>query len=263
MNSQQLTLFAAGSLNPARTCPAQERARALLASARDCGMSFGASLTSSGPSGSSSRTSPVVRAGTWTWSFPGWNSSVIKRFRSLCRQRMSALGTGEGACSLLLGTLTASDKIRSEQYRSGRAPTPREAAMLPTLSASPYGSNQGGAAGREGQPERPSLDTMARREMMPTIRASDADRGGRGELLHYVKGGSPRGILATMSARDATRGAGWTGPGRPLSEQVGGILNPTWCEWFMGFPMGWTAAEPSETRSSHSARRSSDGSSES
>jgi hypothetical protein len=26
-----------------------------------------------------------------------------------------------------------------------------------------------------------------------------------------------------------------------------GPLNPTWCEWFMGWPMGWTALEPLET----------------
>lgn len=28
---------------------------------------------------------------------------------------------------------------------------------------------------------------------------------------------------------------------------VGGHLNPTWVEWLMGFPIGWTDLEPSET----------------
>lgn len=32
-----------------------------------------------------------------------------------------------------------------------------------------------------------------------------------------------------------------------LSGWAGGPLNPTWCEWFMGFPMGWTASEPLAT----------------
>lgn len=27
---------------------------------------------------------------------------------------------------------------------------------------------------------------------------------------------------------------------RPLNEQVGGTLNPTWVEWLQGFPLGWT-----------------------
>lgn len=46
---------------------------------------------------------------------------------------------------------------------------------------------------------------------------------------------------------------------------VGRPLNPAWCEWDMGFPEGWTdlGSEPSETRSSHSARKSRGTSSES
>jgi hypothetical protein len=35
---------------------------------------------------------------------------------------------------------------------------------------------------------------------------------------------------------------------------LGGALNPTWVEWLMGFPLGWTDLGPSATRSS---RRSS------
>lgn len=31
---------------------------------------------------------------------------------------------------------------------------------------------------------------------------------------------------------------------RPLSEQVGGALNPMWVEWLMGWPIGWTDYEP-------------------
>jgi hypothetical protein len=43
----------------------------------------------------------------------------------------------------------------------------------------------------------------------------------------------------TPTARDASRGAGWDGPGRPLSETVGGTLNPTWVAWLQGFPLDW------------------------
>ena len=71
-------------------------------------------------------------------------------------------------------------------------------------------------------------------------------------------------LLATLTARDSTRGKGWnqeTAPNsRPLSEQIGGALNPTWCEWFMGFPMGFTDVEPSETQSFRNVQKSSDGS---
>jgi hypothetical protein len=34
----------------------------------------------------------------------------------------------------------------------------------------------------------------------------------------------------------------------------GGQLNPTWVEWLMGYPLGWTALEGWGTRSSRSAR---------
>ena len=34
---------------------------------------------------------------------------------------------------------------------------------------------------------------------------------------------------------------------KALNVVVGGPLNPTWAEWFMGFPIGWTDLEHSET----------------
>jgi len=37
-----------------------------------------------------------------------------------------------------------------------------------------------------------------------------------------------------------------------------GGLNPTWVEWLMGFPLKWTALEPSATPSSRKSRKSSD-----
>ena len=40
-------------------------------------------------------------------------------------------------------------------------------------------------------------------------------------------------------------------------EGNGGLLNPTWVEWLMGFPLGWTVLEDSATRSSRKSRKSS------
>jgi hypothetical protein len=62
----------------------------------------------------------------------------------------------------------------------------------------------------------------------------------------------------TLIARDSrTFKGGARSPnaqgGEPLIVQVGGELNPTWAEWFMGFPAGWTdvldgdESAPSET----------------
>ena len=41
-----------------------------------------------------------------------------------------------------------------------------------------------------------------------------------------------------------------------LGTQVGGRLNPTWAEWLMGWPVGWTALEPLATDSFRSWLRS-------
>ena len=38
--------------------------------------------------------------------------------------------------------------------------------------------------------------------------------------------------------------------------EIGGSLNPTWVEWLMGFPLGWTDCVPSATRSSRKSRKS-------
>lgn len=34
--------------------------------------------------------------------------------------------------------------------------------------------------------------------------------------------------------------------GKPLNEQIGGMLNPTWVERLMGWPLGWTDLKPLE-----------------
>ena len=100
-------------------------------------------------------------------------------------------------------------------------------------------------------------------------RASDSERGGRGELLHMAKGAeTPRGSLwPTPTAGDAKSSGSRNLPGSKahagmsLTDAVqtgncttprtrgaaGGQLNPTWVEWLMWFPLGWTDLEPSET----------------
>lgn len=56
---------------------------------------------------------------------------------------------------------------------------------------------------------------------------------------------------ATPTARDWRSGkasqATHDRNSRPLSEQIGGLLNPTWVEWLMGWPIGWTDLKHSAT----------------
>lgn len=103
--------------------------------------------------------------------------------------------------------------------------------LLPTPSASSYGSNQGGAKGRTGK-VRLSLESMARKGRWPTPTARDWKSGASNK----------HGVNA-----------------RPLNEVVylltPGPLNPTWVEWLMGFPIEHTVCVPSGTPSCLSAAR--------
>jgi hypothetical protein len=89
------------------------------------------------------------------------------------------------------------------------------------------------------------------RTYLPTPRASDADKGGRGDLLAVVRTGMPSGRKhwPTPTASDGMGGPGSQGRqgGENLRTAAGGALNPTFVEWLMGFPPGWTDLEPSET----------------
>src|SRR5581483_5535425 len=76
--------------------------------------------------------------------------------------------------------------------------------------------------------------------------------------------GMPLTIAVQMWPTPAARD--WKDGGHPseyarkspaLAAQAGGSLNPTWVEWLMGFPLGWTALEHSEMPSSRKSRKSS------
>jgi len=62
----------------------------------------------------------------------------------------------------------------------------------------------------------------------------------------------------TPTVQDAKNNGGPSQSDRntlPLNAQVGGALNPTWVEWLMGFPLGWTVSRAWETRSSRKSRK--------
>lgn len=161
-------------------------------------------------------------------------------------------------------------------------PLDHQLPLFPTPSATSYGSNQGGTAGRTG-PVRPSLETMARQGMWPTPTVSESTGAGQAP---QKQGGmnlrtavelfpTPTNSMITLAEMNQARFAGnggkrppyetakdWATPttrdhrsgkaseattarnSRPLSEQVGGSLNPTWVCWLMGWPLNWEAPGP-------------------
>lgn len=109
--------------------------------------------------------------------------------------------------------------------------------LLPTLCAVDTGAFFNKSAS-EGAANRPTLGAMAKHNLWPDQ------------------------MLPTLAARDyrspnaktyAERGGGKKGEQLPNS--VGGPLNPDWCEWFMGFPVGWTASSALETLKYHEWRQ--------
>jgi hypothetical protein len=150
--------------------------------------------------------------------------------------------------------------------------------LLPTPSATSYGTNCGGQ-NPEG-PERPSLDTMARKGPLPTPTAADSvgvrNRTSSRPLDSKHHDGVTltdalwMGMLPTPTQRDwrsaeasdetLNRNA------RPLNEVVisrtgsdGPMrLNPQFVAWMMGFPPGWLDVEcpRSERSATPSSRRS-------
>lgn len=106
-----------------------------------------------------------------------------------------------------------------------------DGSYLPTPTATPYGTNKGGASGRVGK-ERLSLQTMARRNLWPTPTARDwkdspgqKDRGDRDDSKLAM---------------------------RVFRENNSGQLNPQWVEWLMGYRIGWTELSALEIQWFHS-----------
>lgn len=97
----------------------------------------------------------------------------------------------------------------------------------------------------------PSARTMSAcgSALLPTITATDANA----RTYTYDRGDKTRprlslcGLMATLTARDWRSGkasaATHARNSRPLSEQIGGDLNPRWCDAYMGFPPDWTALD--------------------
>jgi hypothetical protein len=116
--------------------------------------------------------------------------------------------------------------------------------MWPTPTAHPDNSN------KNGKFKNPTLgDAVRDKETWPTPTASDwkgrgpnSKQQGLSEVVKYP----------TPQARDykGPSGRSMKGLERDLPTAVGsgGRLNPTWVEWLMGFPTGWTDLEDSETQ---------------
>lgn len=110
-------------------------------------------------------------------------------------------------------------------------PTPRSCtAMAATITKE--------SAWKEGR--SPNLETVVGRRMWPTPRASI---GMTMKMTPNMKKLKHKKYLETEVAQD--------------DSTHGGLLNPTWVEWLMGFPLGWTDLNVSATQLSRNAQNTS------
>ena len=116
-------------------------------------------------------------------------------------------------------------KLRLSEHITGESGY----SLLPTVTATigtHGGPNQRDSSGR------PGLQMAAM--MWPTPSANDCKPAGRVEVLEYRQQNRRTTVQRLRAAA--------TEP-----DLIGGALNPTWVEWLMGFPTGWTDLNASET----------------
>lgn len=100
-----------------------------------------------------------------------------------------------------------------------------ESGFWPTLLAS-----DGPNGGPNSRGSKGDLRLSAAVHTFPTLKARD-----------YRTGDRPEARRARLR-----RTGEWHSPDLNDVAAPGGQLNPTWCEWFMGFPEGWTELKPLE-----------------
>lgn len=250
-----LTWFLAASR--ARTSALPERAPASTASAAACGSTWRGSLARFDPASRSWRTAQHSLLEDLTECSPTWPRSGMTAGGQCWELPTLAPRTSATASGLLLPTPCTVDtgSMFNRSASAGAALRPTLGAMArfdlwptPTVSGN---YNRAGLSAKSGD----GLATAVAR--WPTPTKADADGGvghpaskqGAPNLRTVVTGRTPN----TVDAKGGTRRPG-TDSQVQLVHQVGGKLNPTWVEWLMGWPIGWTDLKHSETDRCHSAQ---------
>lgn len=232
----QLTLFLADShASPFLSPGSAEARRMTVTSGRKCC----ALSRSSGPLGSLVRTLLVSSAWRSTRCLLTWKVSATPARRLLYRLAPLTPRTGETGARLW-PTAKAADgytgKLKSTQQKPWSMHSMNLAdavRMWPTPSASDCGRTainphltQNGTIrhiGKNGAQSYARLDAVV--AMFPTPKARDAKDTTR----------IPPSRLANPGKDSLVQRVG-----REIQKENGGQLNPTWIEWLMGFPIGWT-----------------------
>lgn len=196
---------------------------------------------------------PPARAQESTANVPAyggrWRELLVRYDRASCswRTHRSLWDEDLSACSLTLpkwGSMR--DGVLSELQTLERPTAANDAGLWPTPTVC-------GNYNRKGESANSGDGLATAVKAWPTPTASLGTKGGRVTPRKVREGGTlieavSQRIYATPMALDWRSGkvsqATMERNSRPLSEQVGGSLNPTWVEKLMGWPDDWTSLQP-------------------
>jgi len=181
-----------------------------------------------------------------------------------------------GGSTPFSGTLPAWGTMRGGVFYRRRPSVPRTYVLdggvlrdVPTPKSSPSGPDYA----RMDREESGGHDLATWTALWPTPNATDGRRGanrpdGRRGLKLTDCNLEEGPMWPTPKARDwkngdkpenrrarAKRSGQWHSPDLNDVEAPGGLLNPTWVEWLMGWPLGWTGLSVSATGKSRSKRQ--------
>ena len=259
LGAELLTWFLAASR--ARTSALPAKAQESQASAQACGPTWRGSLAKFDHVSRSWKTVQLslledLELSSVTWPRSGMTAGGLCWELPMSAPRISATASG-----LWLGTPTAAMSVRSDRFKSPGMTPAEFVQMWPTPTASQARSEgslmQYRALVDAGVLTREEAEAMCQGSLTPPRMKAWPTPTVCGN--YNRKGASPTSGdgLATAVLKCATPTASPWRSGkasqstmernsRPLSEQIGGSLNPTWVEWLMGWPLGWTDLKPLE-----------------
>ncbi len=224
---EQLTLFREDSHASLLVQPGSERARMTTVSS---GLKCSELYRKSGPVGSLVKM--LLESSVWssTVCYLTWKPSTTPSKRLLFRLAPSTPRIDGIGASLWPTPTTDSVSERKTRYKQGGLPLTAAVRMWPTPTARDFKS-----ADINPKSKRPSQKTELNTAVIlyPTPTTGAGLCGGAGNYKQ-LKDLEKLGQITEEERRSMASGSG-------------GQLNPTWVEWLMGFPIGWTDLKDSET----------------
>jgi hypothetical protein len=214
--AELLTSWLAGF--PVRTSALPGKAQGSTANGQACGDTWRASLARFDPASASWRTAQPSLLGDSDECSVTWPRSGMTAGGQCWGLPMSGRRTKETDFGYLLPTPCSSDPQLERRAKNGEHYT-TETGTVRRINADGTSSNLGLAASAR---------------MWPTPTSVSGHQVGR---LDEWGGSHSRAVMRTLVT----------------PEELGGSLNPSWVEWLMGWPVGWTDLKPLETVKFHSA----------